>query len=227
MTMAFDYEADIAGALGRFFETGMVYKGLKPVHWCTYDQTALAEAEVEYADHTSPSVYVRFRLTDESVQALDLPIEKPLYAVIWTTTPWTLPANLAIAVQARLRLRRRRARRRELHPRRPSWSKTVDAEVRLDATTSVGEDLQGLGVRAPAATATPSSRAKGSSSSATTSRSTPARASSTPRPATAPTTSTPAAATASTIYTPVNHRGEFTDDVAAAGPACTSSRRTR
>jgi isoleucyl-tRNA synthetase len=97
MTMAYDYEADIAGALGQFFETGMVYKGLKPVHWCWYDQSALAEAEVEYRDHTSPSVYVRFRLTDESVQALDLPIEKPAYVVIWTTTPWTLPANLAIA----------------------------------------------------------------------------------------------------------------------------------
>ena len=96
-TMAFDYEADIADALGRFMQTGMVYKGLKPVHWCIVDQTALAEAEVEYAEHTSPSVYVRFRLTDESVQQLDLPIEKPVYAVIWTTTPWTLPANLAIA----------------------------------------------------------------------------------------------------------------------------------
>ena len=98
-TMSFDYEADIAGALGRFFETGAVYKGLKPVHWCTYDQSALAEAEVEYREHTSPSVYVRFRLTDEAVTALDLPIEKPLYAVIWTTTPWTLPANLAIAMK--------------------------------------------------------------------------------------------------------------------------------
>jgi isoleucyl-tRNA synthetase len=96
-TMAFDYEADIAGALGRFMQTGMVYKGLKPVHWCIVDQTALAEAEVEYAEHTSPSVYVRFRLTDDSVQQLDLPIELPLYAIIWTTTPWTLPANLAIA----------------------------------------------------------------------------------------------------------------------------------
>jgi isoleucyl-tRNA synthetase len=99
MTMAYQYEADIAYALGRFYRTGMVYKGLKPVHWCTYDQSALAEAEVEYADHTSPSVYVRFRLTDESVKSLDLPIEKPCYAVIWTTTPWTLPANLAIAVK--------------------------------------------------------------------------------------------------------------------------------
>jgi isoleucyl-tRNA synthetase len=99
MTMSYQYESDIAYALGRFFRTGMVYKGLKPVHWCTYDQSALAEAEVEYADHTSPSVYVRFRLTDESVLSLDLPIEKPCYAVIWTTTPRTLPANLAIAVK--------------------------------------------------------------------------------------------------------------------------------
>jgi isoleucyl-tRNA synthetase len=98
-TMAFDYEADIAAALGRFLETGAVYKGLKPVHWCTYDQSALAEAEVEYFDHTSPSIYVRFRMTDEAVKSLDLPLEIPLYAVIWTTTPWTLPANLAIAVK--------------------------------------------------------------------------------------------------------------------------------
>jgi isoleucyl-tRNA synthetase len=69
------------------------------VHWCTYDQSALAEAEVEYREHTSPSVYVRFRMSEEAVTELDLPIEKPLYAVIWTTTPWTLPANLAIAVK--------------------------------------------------------------------------------------------------------------------------------
>ncbi len=76
-----------------------MYKGLKPILWCTYDQSALAEAEVEYDEHTSPSIYVRFRLTDESVKQLDLPVEKPLYAIIWTTTPWTLPANLAIAVK--------------------------------------------------------------------------------------------------------------------------------
>ncbi len=98
-TMSFDYEADIAGALGRFFETGMVYKGLKPVHWCIIDQSALAEAEVEYREHTSPSVYVRFRMLEDAVNELGLGIEKPLYAVIWTTTPWTLPANLAIAVK--------------------------------------------------------------------------------------------------------------------------------
>jgi len=98
-TMSYHFEAAIAGALGRFIATGMVYKGLKPVHWCTHCQTALAEAEVEYEEHTSPSIYVRFRMDDDAVRALDLPIEKPLYAIIWTTTPWTLPANLAIAVK--------------------------------------------------------------------------------------------------------------------------------
>jgi len=102
MTMDFEYEAAISDALGRFFASGMVYKGLKPVHWCTHCQTALAEAEVEHEEHTSPSVYVRFRVTDEGVKELDLPIEKPLYAVIWTTTPWTLPANLAIAFHPEL-----------------------------------------------------------------------------------------------------------------------------
>ena len=97
-TMAYDYEARIVGALGRFFAAGMVYKGLKPVHWCTYCQTALAEAEVEYADHTSPSVFVRFLIHPDAARVLALPENKPLYAVIWTTTPWTLPANLGIAL---------------------------------------------------------------------------------------------------------------------------------
>ncbi|HUP65337.1 MAG TPA: isoleucine--tRNA ligase [Thermoanaerobaculia bacterium] len=97
-TMAFAYEARIAEALGEFFEKGLVYKGLKPVHWCTFCRTALAEAEVEHDEVTSPSVYVKFRLADDAVNELDLPVEIPHYAVIWTTTPWTLPANLAIAV---------------------------------------------------------------------------------------------------------------------------------
>ncbi|HVR43852.1 MAG TPA: isoleucine--tRNA ligase [Thermoanaerobaculia bacterium] len=101
-TMSYDYEARIAGALGEFFEKELVYRGLKPVHWCTHCRTALAEAEVEYEDHTSPSVYVKFRLTDDAVQALGLPVEIPHHAVIWTTTPWTLPANLAITLHPEL-----------------------------------------------------------------------------------------------------------------------------
>lgn len=97
-TMAYDYEARIAEALGRFFAAGMVYKGLKPVHWCTYCQTALAEAEVEYEEQTSPSVYVRFLAHRDAAEALGIDERKPLFALIWTTTPWTLPANLAIAL---------------------------------------------------------------------------------------------------------------------------------
>ncbi|MGA7615559.1 MAG: isoleucine--tRNA ligase [Thermoanaerobaculia bacterium] len=98
-TRSYHYEATIAESLGRFFKSGNVFKGLKPVHWCTSCQTALAEAEVEYDEHTSPSVYVRFPLTAATAETLGIPGDIPSYAVIWTTTPWTLPANLAIAVR--------------------------------------------------------------------------------------------------------------------------------
>lgn len=99
-TMSYEYESAIADALGRFFEAGMVYKGLKPVHWCTHCQTALAEAEVEYEEHTSPSVYVRFLVSDQVRRVVGVAEGKPLYALIWTTTPWTLPSNLGIALRA-------------------------------------------------------------------------------------------------------------------------------
>jgi len=99
LTMSYEYESTIAGALGKFMESGAAYKGLKPVHWCTYCQTALAEAEVEYDEHTSPSVYVRFEAFPDVAEKLGVPSGKPLFAVIWTTTPWTLPANLGIALK--------------------------------------------------------------------------------------------------------------------------------
>jgi len=97
LTMAPKYQSVIAGAFVDFLDKGYAYKGLKPVNWCMNDRTALAEAEVEYADDTSPSVWVRFAL--ESDPALIDPIlaEKKVFGLIWTTTPWTLPANLAIA----------------------------------------------------------------------------------------------------------------------------------
>jgi isoleucyl-tRNA synthetase len=101
-TMSYDYEAAIAESLGRFFETGWVFKGLKPVHWCTRCQTALAEAEVEYEVRTSPSIYVRFEASTEVAELLGLGSDQPLYAVIWTTTPWTIPSNLAIALHPEL-----------------------------------------------------------------------------------------------------------------------------
>lgn len=98
LTMAYYYEASIARELGRFFENGSVIRSKKPIYWCTSCRTALAEAEVEYADHKSPSVYVKFPLTGEAAAKFPEFAGKKAYVLIWTTTPWTLPANLAIAV---------------------------------------------------------------------------------------------------------------------------------
>jgi len=101
LTMDFRYQAAIARALGKFVERGLVYKGKKPVHWCIHCRTALAEAEVEYADHSSPSIYVEFPLADASAQELGARVPalagRPVSVLIWTTTPWTIPSNLAIA----------------------------------------------------------------------------------------------------------------------------------
>ncbi|MBI2821275.1 MAG: isoleucine--tRNA ligase [Acidobacteria bacterium] len=95
LTMSCRYEADITRALAEFVGRGSVYRGLKPVLWCTHCETALAEAEVEYEDQHSPSIFVKFPLLDGPPPASP---EGRTFAVIWTTTPWTLPANLAIAV---------------------------------------------------------------------------------------------------------------------------------
>ncbi len=106
LTMNFKYQAAIARALGRFVEQDLVYKGKKPVHWCIHCRTALAEAEVEYEDHSSPSIYVEFPLAPES--AGDVAARFPslsgraLSVLIWTTTPWTIPSNLAIAFHPEL-----------------------------------------------------------------------------------------------------------------------------
>jgi isoleucyl-tRNA synthetase len=89
-------EAAIAGAFIDFFEKGYVYRGLKPVYWCIYDRTALAEAEVEYEDHVSPSIWIRFPLASAIGSTYLAPGEN-LAALVWTTTPWTLPANRALA----------------------------------------------------------------------------------------------------------------------------------
>ena len=96
-TMARDYEARTLEAFYGFLEKGFVYRGLKPVYWCIHDRTALAEAEVEYEMHTSPSVYVRYRLTSDPA-AIDPALKgKQVSTIIWTTTPWTLPASMAVA----------------------------------------------------------------------------------------------------------------------------------
>jgi len=101
LTMAPDFQAAIVRALGKFVSRGLVYKGKKPVHWCLRDRTALAEAEVEYEPHTSPSIYVEFPLSpnDHGTLAERVPAlaGRDVTVLIWTTTPWTIPANLAIA----------------------------------------------------------------------------------------------------------------------------------
>jgi isoleucyl-tRNA synthetase len=102
LTMSNEYEATIARTFVKFVEHGFVYKGLKPVHWCISCQTALAEAEVEYEDHSSPSVYVKFPVVSD-LSSIDNSLKgRNISVVIWTTTPWTLPANLGIAFNAHL-----------------------------------------------------------------------------------------------------------------------------
>src|ERR1700674_3413253 len=98
ITMSDHYEAETARLFARFVERGFVYKGARPVYWCIHDQTALAEAEVEYDQHTSPSVYVKFPLASDPVQIDPALAGRKVFVLIWTTTPWTLPANLGIAV---------------------------------------------------------------------------------------------------------------------------------
>ena len=97
LTMSADYEAVIAQAFVDSLHSGYIYKGLKPVHWCIKDRTALAEAEVEYENQSSPAIYVRFRLAGDPA-ALDPALTgRPVSVLIWTTTPWTIPSNLGIS----------------------------------------------------------------------------------------------------------------------------------
>ena len=102
LTMKPEFEAREIRVFGEMYKKGYIYKGLKPVYWCPHDETALAEAEIDYKDIDCTSIYVKFRISDtcgnEKMNALDL---ANTYFVIWTTTAWTLPGNLAIAVHPR------------------------------------------------------------------------------------------------------------------------------
>jgi len=97
LTLQPDVEVGILGALRDLVREGYIYKGLKPVYWCAECQTALADAEVEYEDHTSPSIYVKFPILNPNDRPVLQGLKNPSI-VIWTTTPWTLPANLAVAL---------------------------------------------------------------------------------------------------------------------------------
>ncbi|WP_029148182.1 isoleucine--tRNA ligase [Methylophilus sp. 5] len=104
LTMAFNTEADIMRALGEIYQNGYLYQGSKPVHWCVDCGSALAEAEVEYEDVNSPAIDVGFKVVDNAAlsHAFGTSVIGDAYAVIWTTTPWTLPANQAVSVNAEL-----------------------------------------------------------------------------------------------------------------------------
>ena len=91
------YEARTLETFYRFFEAGFVYRGLRPVYWCIHDRTALADAEIEYEQHSSPSIYVRYDLTSDPAAIHPALAGKKVATIIWTTTPWTLPASLAVA----------------------------------------------------------------------------------------------------------------------------------
>ncbi len=105
ITIAPEFEAEQIRVFGDMYKKGYIEKGLKPVYWCAACETALAEAEVEYADHTSTSIYVRFKFDEESSKKINDKIlpqnSKDIYAVIWTTTPWTIPSNMAISMHPR------------------------------------------------------------------------------------------------------------------------------
>src|SRR5215472_12969569 len=101
-TMSAQYESVIVRQLFDFMENGAVYKGLRPVYWCIHDKTALAEAEIEYANHTSPSVWVKYRLTSDPAKIDPALAGKKVSTIIWTTTPWTLPASMAVAFHPEL-----------------------------------------------------------------------------------------------------------------------------
>ncbi|MBK9989907.1 MAG: isoleucine--tRNA ligase [Verrucomicrobia bacterium] len=92
------YEADIIRTFAKFVEKDLVYRSKKPVYWSIPFETALAEAEIEYKDHVSISIWVKFAVPQSEAEKFGLPTDKPLFVVIWTTTPWTIPANLAIAL---------------------------------------------------------------------------------------------------------------------------------
>ncbi|MGD8292884.1 MAG: isoleucine--tRNA ligase, partial [Desulfobacterales bacterium] len=98
LTMNYRYEATIARECGKFAKDGSLFRSKKPIYWCFTCQTALAEAEIEYSDDSTPSIYVKFALKDDLSSKLPSLKGKDVFVIIWTTTPWTLPANLAIAL---------------------------------------------------------------------------------------------------------------------------------
>ena len=142
LTMNYDYEAVIAREFNRFLLSGAVIRNKKPVFWCSTCTTALAEAEVEYYDHTSPSIYVKFPVADDLSDIDPALAAAKVSVVIWTTTPWTLPANLAVA----------------FHPDFVYAAVRVEDELLILAQELVAKVMAEMGITAYAVTATFSAR---------------------------------------------------------------------
>ncbi len=156
VTMNPRYQADIARALGKFVERNLVYKGKKPVHWCIHCRTALAEAEVEYEDHSSPSIYVEFPLAPSSAADLAARVPKlngrDVSVLIWTTTPWTIPSNLAIAFHPEIDYAAYEVDGRAVivaEQLAEKVSKAVERPFGLPITALKGEELEGIRFRHP------------------------------------------------------------------------------
>jgi isoleucyl-tRNA synthetase len=162
-TMDFRYEAEIARAFGGFYERGLVYRALKSVRWCATDRTALAEAELEYAERTDPAIYVAFPLLDSQDASKRFGLNElpdslkgsPIQLLIWTTTPWTIPSNLAIAVGPELEYALMRepgdserlfvvAKDRQPDVVKAIWPETNSSEVRTLGAPVKGKALVGL-----------------------------------------------------------------------------------
>jgi len=150
LTMAHDFEAQIVEVFSELALKGFVYRGLKPILWCPYDETALAEAEVEYEEKTSPSIYVRFPLGEDPNGLM--PEGEENYTVIWTTTPWTIPANLAVAYHPDLKYVVFRSNGANYLVAEGLLTATVEA-IGLEECTIVsdhlGHELQGMTFRHP------------------------------------------------------------------------------
>ncbi|HEY6341594.1 MAG TPA: isoleucine--tRNA ligase [Bryobacteraceae bacterium] len=147
LTMSASYEAVIAQAFVDFLDSGYVYRGLKPVNWCIHDRTALAEAEVEYENHSSPSIWVRFALSSDPAGIDPALAGRRVWGLIWTTTPWTIPANMAIA----------------FHPKFSYIAAEVDGDVYLVAKDLVSATAEACGWEHPRVIAEfPGARLRGS-----------------------------------------------------------------
>ena len=206
------YEAGILDVLADLLEGGYVVRQLKPIHWCMTDRTALAEAELEYHEASTPSIYVNFPWSRACRRPGAMPARGSL--MIWTTTPWTLPANVAIAVHPDLEYAGVRyvdpatGRDRPDDPRRRAGRRRSWALRR--SRVHRGRPLPRPGPRSTRSIATRSSTGSARSCWRSTSASRTAPGWSTPPPATAPRTTRPAGPISFSILSPVDESGRFT-----------------